>query len=145
MIGVARETFKEHRYFTVTINTGKKRTLSQNSLSHEWYGIVSSETKEYTPGEVKRLCKYHVGIPILRAIPIDERTEEVQKICEFCETTLDHVPYETKIEMMEYLPVTSLMNTKQLSEYLIGVQFNYARREIILYFPDDWVRNEQNT
>lgn len=140
-IGVLREAYKEHKYLTVTLNTGKKRSISQNSLSHQWYAQVAIETQEYTAGHVKCLCKYHVGLPILRGVPEDERSTEIQKICTFCEEVLDHVPYETRIEMMEYLPVTSLMTTEQLSEYLTGVQFNYSRKNVILYWPDEWVKN----
>jgi hypothetical protein len=99
---------------------------------------VSAETGEYTPGQVKCLCKLHVGIPILRAIPEEERSEEVQKLCDFCDEVLDGMIYETKVAVMEYLPVTSLMSTKQKNEYLTGVQYNYARRGVILYFPDEW-------
>jgi hypothetical protein len=138
MIGAAREIFKEKKYFTVSFNTGKKRTVSQNALAHLWYGQVSLETGEYTPGHVKCLCKYHVGVPIIRAIPEEDRSEEVQKLCVFCEEILDGMTYETKIAVMEYMPVTSLMNTKQLSLYLTGVKDNYVKRGVILFFPDEW-------
>jgi hypothetical protein len=144
MIGKARETFKINKFFTVTFNTGKKRTISQNSLSHQWYGQVAAETGEYTPGEIKCLCKLHVGLPIIRATPEGERGKSVKRVCEFCDTYLDYKTYEEKVFSMEFLPVTSLMNTKQLSEYLTGVQYNYARRGVILFFPEDW-DNEQQT
>ena len=140
-IGTLRESFTEHKYLTLTINTGKKRTVSQNSLSHQWYGQVADETKEYTAGEVKCLCKLNVGLPILRGIPEDERTEEVHKLCLFCDNFLDKMTYEARVAAMEYLPVTSLMSTAQLNDYLTGVQYNYSRRGVLLLFPDEWVKN----
>lgn len=137
-IGTLREAYKEHRYFTLTVGTGKKRTVSQNSLSHLWYYQVSEETKDYTPGEVKALCKFNVGLPILRGVPVEERGKEVAELCEYCDKYLDYKPYEEKIANFHFLPCTSLMDTKQLGQYLTEVQMNYAKRNIILYFPDEW-------
>ena len=133
-----RETYKEHRYLTMVTNTGKKRTTSQNSLSHQWYYQVANETKEYTPEEVKAICKLNVGLPILRGIQTEDRSTEVQKLCDYCDKYLDKMTYEEKIAVFHYLPCTSLMSTTQLSEYLTGVQYNYSRRDIILYWPDEW-------
>ena len=56
LIGDLRELFNEIHYFTVSISTGKKRTLPQNAISHRWYNQVSEEEREYTPEEVKCLC-----------------------------------------------------------------------------------------
>jgi hypothetical protein len=36
---------------------------------------------------------------------------------------------------MDWLPVTSLMNTDQLSRYLEAVQAAYAKRGVVLEFP----------
>lgn len=137
-VGKLREEYQAHKYLTVSINTGKKRTLSQNALMHEWFGCVSKELGDCFPDEVKRLCKYHKGIPILRAIEQDKKSKDVAKVCDFCEKTLDHYSYEDKIASMEFLPISSLMNTEQLSEYLTAIQYNYSLRGVILYWPDDW-------
>lgn len=127
-IGVLRETYKEEKYFTLTINTGKKRSKLQNALSHAWYLQIANETGEYTAAMVKCLCKYHVGLPIIRGSDEDYN----EKCVEF----IDTLTYEQKILAMEYMPVTSLMTTKQIDDYLLGVQENYARRDIILDFPE---------
>ena len=137
-IGSLRETFKDQKYFTLTLNTGKKRTLSQNALSHRWYGQVADETKEYTAAEVKATCKLNVGLPILRGMDHEEMSKEVAELCAYCEKYLDYQTYEAKIAAFQFLPCTSLMNTGQLSEYLQGVHDNYAKRDIALRFPDEW-------
>jgi hypothetical protein len=127
-IGVLRQAFKDKGYLTMSISTGKARSLSQNALSHAWYTQVAVEEGEYTDGEVKRLCKFHFGLPILRGE--DEHFNEV------CCQTIDPLPYESKIAAMEYLPVTSLMKTKQLARYLEAVQAHYVGR-VELLFPED--------
>ncbi|WP_373031656.1 hypothetical protein [Sulfurovum sp.] len=104
----------------------KDRTLSQNAISHVWYTEVSKKEGEYTPGEVKNLCKYHIGLPILRG--------EDAKFNAICEQWIDPLPYEEKIAAMEFLPVTSRMSKKQKSVYLEGMQKNYSGR-VHLIFP----------
>ena len=126
VIGKLRDTFKDKKYFSVTIHTGKNRTISQNSLQHAWYLQVSREEAEYTPAEIKRLCKYRYGLPILRG--------DDAEFNEVCARVIDPLVYESRILAMEYLPVTSLMSTKQLSEYMEQVQNHYAGR-VQLEFP----------
>ena len=128
VIGELRKLFKEIRYFTVTINTGKKRTLNQNAISHAWYLQVSREEGEYTPENIKNLCKFHFGLPILRG--------EDEEYNSYCADVIDPLPYENKIKAMTYMPVTSFMSTKQLSEYMEHVQRHYAGR-VNLEFPEE--------
>lgn len=115
------------KVFEAKVNK-RDRSLSQNAISHIWYGDVSKILKEYDPGQVKCLCKLNLGVPILRA-----EDEEFNRACELC---LDHLTYEEKIEAMEILPVTSRMNTDQMSRYLEGMQRNYEGR-VFLIFPGE--------
>ena len=126
-IGALRETFKEKKYFLVTLHTGKSRTTSQNAISHAWYLQVAREEAEYTPEEVKCFCKLRYGLPILRGD--DERVNEL------CASVIDPLPYESRVKAMRLFPVTSLMSTKQLGEYLEHVQSHYAGR-VKLEFPE---------
>lgn len=137
LIGELRVLYTNTRYFQVSVTTGKSRTLSQNAIAHAWYGQVATEEREYTPGHIKRLCKYHFGLPILRA-EVDlhgKSTEQAQKIGTFCDNILYGLAYEERIEAMEFFPVTSLMRVKQLSEYLEHIQHHYASR-VDLRFPE---------
>jgi len=106
----------------------RSRSADQNALSHAWYAQVSRKEGEYLPGEIKRLCKYHFGLPILRA--------DDAEFNHVCNVAIDVLAYEDKIKAMEYLPVTSRMTTTQLSEYLKCIQKHYAGR-VCLEFPGD--------
>jgi hypothetical protein len=137
VIGELRKTFKEIRYFTVTINTGKKRTLSQNAIVHAWFLQISRETGEYTPEDVKNLCKYHFGLPILRG-EVDEEKNLTDSAIEYnshCEAVIDPLSYENRIKAMTYYPCTSFMTTKQLNEFMEAIQNNFAGR-VNLEFPE---------
>jgi hypothetical protein len=127
-IGQLRETFAESKFFTLTISTGKKRSLLQNSLFHSWCGQVADEEREYSAGEVKCLVKLNIGLPILRGAD-----EEVNATAHAC---VDVLPYENKVEAMRFFPITSLMKTNQLAEMLEQMHAHYAGR-VDLRFPDD--------
>ena len=103
------------------------RSGEQNALSHVWYAEVAAKLREDTAGGVKRFCKLHLGIPILRG-DIDFR--------EKYDRTLKGLSYEQKIEIMEWFPVTSLLKVEQMSLYLEQMQQHYADR-IQLLFPGD--------
>jgi len=127
-IGELREQYRSRRYITVTVTHGKKRSLSQNDISHAWYHQVANELREDTPLMVKSFCKLHMGIPILRAESDDFR--------EKYDRAVKPMNYPDKLTLMEWFPVTSLMTTPQLSEYLEKVQDHYRGR-VALEFPDD--------
>jgi hypothetical protein len=97
----------------------KARSLSQNALSHVWYAQVAKEENEYTAAEVKRNCKLHFGVPILRENP--DYSEMIGKI-------LDPLGYEDRVKAMDYLSVSSLMKKPQMSRYLEAIQAHYASR-----------------
>ena len=103
----------------------KPRSLDQNAISHVWYAIVSEVESEYTPKEVKHLCKYSFGVPLLRENP--EYSQMIEKI-------LGPLDYESRVEAMEYLRVSSLLSKEQMSRYLEAIQRHYAGR-VPLEFP----------
>lgn len=124
------EEWEEHKFLRINIRSGQDRSLSQNALSHVWYGEVSRRLKEQTPEEVKCECKLRFGVPILRAE--DEDFREM-----YDAAIRRHLTYEQKLRAMRYLPVTSLMTKNQLSRYLEAVQKEYADRGLALEFPQD--------
>ena len=120
-IGEVREKYKQLHYLEISIKErGKHRSLDQNWVSHGWYKKVSLEEGEYTPEEIKRLCKLHFGVPILRA--------DDEAFNAWCVNVIDLLPYESRVEAMEHLPVTSIMTTKQMSLYMEHMQKHYAGR-----------------
>ena len=136
-VGKLREEYQAHKYLTVSINTGKARTVPLNSLSYRWFTQISAERGDITPGEIKCIFKLYKGLPILRGMDEDSKSSEILKLCDFCDTYLDHMPYEAKLAALEFLPVTSLMTTVQFKAFLTEVQYNCALKNIILFWPDE--------
>lgn len=128
-IGELREQFRTRKYLTVNVTHGKHRSLDQNAISHAWYSQVSSELREDTELEVKSFCKLHFGVPILRQ-DSDEFREKYDR-------AVKPMSYPDKLTLMEWFPVTSLMTTPQLSQYLEKVRDHYRGRGVPLEFPHD--------
>jgi len=126
-IGTLRELWGEHHFLRITARTGKDRSLSQNDISHVWYAQISRELKEDSAMGVKCECKLRFGVPILRADDPDFR--------EIYDAGIKRLDYQQKLKAMEYIPVTSIMTKRQLSEYLVQMQNHYALRHVVLEFP----------
>lgn len=107
------------------------RSLNQNSIAHVWYEQVSKELSEDTATGVKRFCKLHYGVPILRADDEEFRGlyDRLIKL---------NLSYEEKLLAMDLLPVTSRFKVKQYSRYLGQVQDHYAGLSVLLEFPDEY-------
>ena len=114
----------------MTVESGRKRSIEQNSLSHKWYQEIADQRGDTTPSEVKAECKLMFGVPILR--------EENEKFRETYDRVLKPFSYEQKVEFIlrTELPITSLMNVKQLTRYLDDLHLFWAKRGIILTQPD---------
>lgn len=129
-IGQLREWFKERRYFSIRAKFGKGRSVDQNSVSHCWYAQVARELREDDARGVKRYCKLHFGVPILRAEDDDFREAYDGSI-------KSSLTYEQKLVAMDMLSVTSLMTTRQISQYMEDVQDHYRKHGVQLEFPKD--------
>ena len=99
------------------------RNNDQNSLSHVWY-LQIGEFMGKTPIQAKAYCKLHVGVPVLRA--------EDQEFCAKYDRLLKPLPYETKLELMEWFPVTSLMTMGQFSRYMSDLQHHFGPKGLAL-------------
>ena len=118
--------------FTVNISAGGRRTIKQNRLQRLWM----NEIHEQLPGESaehwRGYCKLHFGVPILR------EADEVFR--EKYDEHLRPLPYEAKIACMMVpidFPVTSRMNTKQLTQYLDAVHLHFSAQGVVLTIPED--------
>ncbi|HEY7867375.1 MAG TPA: hypothetical protein VIC51_15390 [Psychromonas sp.] len=114
--------------FTVEIRPFKsKRSIEQNSLSHEWYQILAAQLPDDDALGWKCYCKLHHGVPILRT-----EDDDFRKVYDEAIKGLD---YEKKLQIMKILPVTSIMNTAQLSSYLEAIKTDFMAKGIMLEFP----------
>lgn len=128
-LGELRQAFKAHKFLRLRVKAGKARSLDQNAISHAWYEQVARELREDDANGVKRQCKLLYGVPLLRA----EEPEFRQK---YDGLVRERFSYEEKLELMDWLPVTSLMSKDQLSRYLEAMQAAYAKRGVQLTFPE---------
>lgn len=129
-IGKVREAFKDRRYFTLTFKFGKGRSLDQNAISHAWYEQVARELREDDARGVKRFCKLHFGVPILRAEDGEFRES-------YDAVIRRNLTYEQKLIAMDMLPVSSRMTTKQISQYMQDMQDHYRTKGVCLEFPPE--------
>jgi hypothetical protein len=106
------------------------RTYLQNRLSHVWYSeIAQFDTSDKADGW-KCYCKLHHGVGIMRRDDVEFK--------QAYDDAIKGLSYEKKLQVMKILPVTSLMNTLQLNEYLEAVQNDFRGKGINLKFPDDY-------
>jgi hypothetical protein len=131
-IGELRAMWRDRKYLTLTVKAGKGRSLDQNAISHAWYEQVARELREDDARGVKRYCKLHFGVPLLRAE--DDEFREA-----YDGSILRTLSYEQKLLAMDVLPVTSRMTTAQLSRYMEDVQKHYRGR-VSLEFPVEHAR-----
>lgn len=127
LIGDLREAYRAHGFLRVTVKEGRKRSLSQNDISHAWYEQMAREDRQDDTQGHRRYCKLHHGVPILRADP-DFR--------EAYDAVIKPLAYELKLVAMDHWPVTSLMTKAQMSKYLEDVQEDYRKRGVRLQFPE---------
>lgn len=115
--------------FTITIGDGDKRTLSQNSLLHKWYGEIAKHLGDMTAAQVKGQCHVAYGVPIRRRDPIWSRVWE---------RMFDGLTYEQQCFLFErgILAMTREMSVKELTEYMDAVQGHYRAQGVPLTDPE---------
>lgn len=128
-IGVVRELWHSRRYLEVSVKEGKGRSVEQNAVMHGWFGQVARELREDDARGVKRFCKLHFGVPILRAEDEDFRAAY--------DRVIKPLDYEEKLVAMDILPVTSVMTTIQLDRCMTDIQDHYSGRGVSLAYPKE--------
>lgn len=116
--------------YTVDVVKGKHRSTDQNRLSHLWYGEIAEQLGDQTQEEVRGYCKLTIGVPILRA--------ENETFRERYDAVVKPLSYAQKLAlMMEPLdmPVTRLMRTPQMTEYLERIVQHFGEQGVVLTQP----------
>lgn len=127
-LGYLRQEFERHKYLRVSVKSGKARSLPQNSHSHAWYAQLERELPDDDAKGWKCYCKLHFGVPILRSEEPDFRKMYDEKI--------RHLPYETKLTLMQWIPVTSLMTKAQMKAYETAMQDHFNPRGVRLDYEE---------
>jgi hypothetical protein len=118
--------------FTATFQEGKHRTDNQNALAFKWYNEAANWLGDTTAADVRAECKLYIGVRML----VTENEAYREKWHKY---VLNHyTPVEKLGLMLEpyAYPVTSAMNTKQMSKYMDSVYQKYAEQGVPLTDPE---------
>lgn len=118
--------------FTVQVTQGANRTLEQNRLAFLWYREIAEQMGDRTASEVRAHCKFNHGVKILVT-----ENEAFRKAWQARFLDWD---YEAKLSLMVEpldLPVTRLMTTRQLTQYLDAIADEFTRLGVVLTQPED--------
>ena len=106
------------------------RSLPQNDLINTMYGALGKQLQDQTANAIRRECKLRYGVPILRA--------ENEKFCRLYDSAIKKsLTYEQKLEAMDILPVTSLMNKTQATRYIDEVVREYSKQGYSIMHPSE--------
>lgn len=114
--------------FTVTWAQGADRSHEQNRTQFLWAREAAEQRGDMTTEEVRCEWKLHFGVPILRAENADFQA--------VYDAAIKPLPYDKKLLAMRFIPVTSEMTVKQMTQYLDTVARECAERGIVLTDPE---------
>lgn len=115
---------------TITITQGAPRTDLQNRLSQRWFTDIARQLGDSSHEDIRAFCKLTIGIPILRA--------ENEAFKAQYDRVLKHLSYEEKLEAIRVFdfPVTRLMQTKQMTQFMDEMQRYWGGKSIRLTDPE---------
>jgi len=114
--------------FTVEWVQGRDRSRDQNALQWLWATEAAEQYGDRTASEVQQEWKLHHGVPILR--------EDDPAFRATYDNMIRPLPYEGKVRLMAYLPVTSEMKVRQMVRYLDTIQRECSAQGVRLTDPD---------
>lgn len=102
------------------------RTNAQNAMMFGLYQDIAKQKDDQSILDIRKECKLHFGVPILRA--------NNAEFCEWYDDNIKSWPYEAKLILMEHLDVTSDFNKEQASVYISEILRHYQKEGC--YLPD---------
>lgn len=113
---------------TVSWVLGRDRSAEQNRLMWLWAQEAADQRGDTTRTEVQQEWKLRHGVPILRAEEPDFRLTY--------DAAVKALPYEKKLALMAYMPITSEFKVPQMVAFLDAVDRECAQQGIRLTQPD---------
>lgn len=115
---------------TVTWTQGAPRSTAQNRLAQRWFTDIATQLGDQTHEDVRAECKLHFGVPILRA--------ENEAFRLSYDRVIKALPYEEKLAAIKAfdLPVTRLMNVKQMTAFMDEMQQHWSGQGVRLTDPE---------
>jgi hypothetical protein len=126
--------FRDKKFVVVSMRPGKGRTLDQNALWFSMYERIAKSTEMGDIEDVRRYCKLHLGVPIMRAGCAEFRTGWAESFI--------HLDYDVKLRLMgpcamfgpDGFPVTRLFDRAQGCQYIDRIVEEFAPRGV--HFAD---------
>lgn len=118
----AADLYHENKHLRFTWRIGKDRSLDQNDMMFECYTRIGKTLYGGDVEMARRECKLRIGVPILRS--------QDENFRESYDRTLKPLSYESKLEVMQWFPVSSLMTVKQGREYIDSIMDTYTQRGV---------------
>lgn len=115
------ERYQKKKFVRIEI-FDSARTLKQNDMSFELYVTIANTLYGADTQTARRECKLKYGVPILR------RDSEAFRL-QYDKVIRPH-DIATKLEIMDWLPVTSLMDRTQFKEFIDSVMNAYAAQGV---------------
>ena len=109
-----RKFFIENRYINCKAND--IRSLDQNALVNRWYSDIAKH-RDIDPVTVRRECKLNYGTQILRS--------DDKMLNWLYSKSVDKLPYDKRLIIMDGFQITSIMSTSQLMQYLGCMEQDY--------------------
>lgn len=113
---------------TVSWVVGRDRSAEQNRLMWLWAQEAADQRGDMTRTEVQHEWKLRIGVPILRAEDPDFRATY--------DAAVKALPYEKKLALMAYMPVTSEFKVPQMVAFLDAIERECAQQGIRLTDPE---------
>jgi hypothetical protein len=108
-----------------------KRSIDQNSLIYALYGQIASQNESEAIIDIRRHCKLHYGVPLLRA--------NDEAFCQFYDKSIKGMEYETKLLLMDYMDITSRKEFKKpmATQYIDTIIREYSKQGYSLIHPSE--------
>lgn len=113
---------------TVSWIVGRDRTAEQNRLMWLWAQEAADQRGDMSRTEVQQEWKLRHGVPILRA--------EDPEFRQTYDAAVKALPYDRKLALMAYMPITSEFKVPQMVAFLDAVDRECAQQGIRLTQPD---------
>lgn len=133
------QMYREKKFVVVSMREGKDRTLDQNALWFAMYQRIAQMTQMGDVEEVRRWCKLHLGVPIMRKADVD--------FFNAWNRSFLHLTYEEKLHLMgpcnlfgpDGFPVTRLFNRAQGIAYTDQIVAEFSAKGVVF---DDLLSQE---
>lgn len=103
------------------------RSVDQNAMFYALYRDISAQQEDKSQLEVKRICKLHYGIGILKGAD--------PEWAEWYDRAIKPMDYEDKLFLVTDLPVTSRFTKEQATEYIDTILSEYGKQGFYLADP----------